>query len=74
MKTVPTLTSISMDGTVTVSIGQVGYTYRIDAGFIPEIRRLFQYKPWGGLNLLKRKAYHYTKTPLNRKEVINHEM
>lgn len=62
MKTIPILTSVSLDGTVTISIEQVGYTYQIDAGFIPEITRLFQYKPWRALNLLKRKAYHVSKT------------
>jgi hypothetical protein len=62
MKTVPILTSVSLDGAVTISIEQVGYTYQIDAGFIPEITRLFQYKPWRALNLLKRKAYHVSKT------------
>lgn len=62
MKIIPILTSTSIDGTVTISINQVGYTYHLDAGFIPEIRRLFQYKPWNGLNLAKRKAYHFTKT------------
>lgn len=74
MKIIPILTSTSVDGTVTVLIGQVGYTYQIDAGFIPEIRRLFQYKPWRALNLLKQKAYHYTKTVYNKKEVKYHEM
>jgi len=74
MKAIPILTSVSLDGTVTVSIEQVGYTYQLDAGFIPEIQRLFQYKPWRALSLLKQKAYHYTRTPLNRKEVTNHEM
>ena len=74
MKTIPILTSISLDGTVTVSIEQVGYTYQIDAGFIPEIQRLFQYKPWMALRLLKQKSYHCTKTTFGQKEVINHEM
>lgn len=74
MKVIPILTSVSLDGTITVSIEQVGYTYQIDAGFIPEITRLFQYKPWRALNLLKQKAYHYTKTVYNKKEVKYHEM
>lgn len=65
MKTIPILTSVSLDGTITVSIEQVGYTYQIDAGFIPEISKLFQYKPWRALNLLKQKAYHMSKTHIN---------
>jgi hypothetical protein len=75
MKTIPILTSMSVDGTVTVSIEQVGYTYLIDGGFMPEIRRLFQYKPWMAVRLLKQKAYHYTKDTLQRrKEVTTHEV
>lgn len=74
MKIIPILTSMSVDGTVTASIGQVGYAYQINIGFMPEIRRLFQYEPWGALDLLKREAYHYTKTPLSGKEVKTHEL
>jgi hypothetical protein len=75
MKLIPILTSTSIDGTVTINIGRVGYTYQLDAGFIPEIQKLFQYTPWRALNLLKQKAYHYTKDTLQRKkEVINHEV
>lgn len=74
MKTVPILTSISSDGTVTISINQVGYTYHLDAGFIPEIQRLFEHKPWSGLNLTKKKAYHFTKTLLNQREVKPYEV
>lgn len=72
MKIIPILTSTSVDGTVTVSIEQVGYTYQIDAGFIPEIQKLFRHRPWAGVNLLKRKTYHHTTTMLNKKEVKNY--
>ena len=61
MKTIPILTSVSIDGTITVSIEQIGYTYQVDAGFIPEISKLFQYKPWRAINLLKQKAYHVSR-------------
>ena len=73
MKTFPILTSVSLDGTVTVSIEQVGYTYQIDAGFIPEIQKLFQYKPWMALRLLKQKAYHCTKTTFNQRRWTNND-
>lgn len=67
METMPILTSVSLEGTVTISIEQVGYTYQIDAGFILEIQKLFQYKPWHALNLLKQKAYHVSKNTLQQK-------
>lgn len=67
MRIIPVLTSVSLDGTVTITIGQIGYAYQIDAGFIPVIQKLFQRKPWTAVNLLKQKAYHYTKTPLEQK-------
>lgn len=67
METIPILTSISIDGTVTIDIARVGYTYQVDAGFLPKIRNLFQYRPWAAVNLLKRKAYHHTKTLYNRR-------
>jgi hypothetical protein len=65
MKTIPILTSISIDGTVTIDINQVGYTYQVDAGFLPKIEKLFRYKPWMAVRLLKQKAYHYDKTLYN---------
>jgi hypothetical protein len=61
MKTIPILTSVSLDGTVTINIAYFGYTYRIDAGFIPKIQKLFRHNPWAAVNTLKRKAYHVTK-------------
>jgi len=61
METIPILTSVSIDGTVTVSVDQCGYTYRIDGGFIPRIERLFRYNPWAALNVLKRKACYVSK-------------
>ena len=72
MKLIPILTSISIDGTVTVSIAHFGYTYQIDDGFIPKIQRLFQHNPWAAVNILKRKAYHVLKTHYSKKGVKHH--
>lgn len=68
MEIVPILTSISIDGTVTVNINQVGYTYQVDAGFLPKIEKLFRYKPWIAVRLLKQKAYHVSKQTYQQKE------
>lgn len=67
MKTIPILTSISLDGTVTINIAHFGYTYQVDAGFIPKVQKLFRFNPWAGVNLLKRKAYHVSKQTYQQK-------
>lgn len=67
MKTNPILTSVSLDGTVTINIAHFGYTYQVDAGFIPKVQKLFRFNPWAGVNLLKRKAYHVSKQTYQQK-------
>ena len=51
----------SLYGEMGVNINGVGYTYFIDAGFIPMIEETSKLQPGKALNDLKRLAYHYTK-------------
>lgn len=48
-------------GEIGVNISGVNYTYSIDAGFIPRIRKLARYKPGKALAFLKEVAYDYIK-------------
>lgn len=65
MKQVPVVTSVTFDGTISIVIGNVEYTYYLDAALIPRMRKLLGRGPWKMLNALKTRSYHFTK-----KEVI----
>lgn len=57
----PVLMSTASDGTVCVLIQPVEYMYHIDAALIHEVKRLFRHTPWKAVNILKERAYHFSK-------------